>query len=150
MRTQLQSHQIHVDEQLQTHLQETASMFSDVKKTQLDLTERAEVLENVVEDVKRIQADIEATNIKTVMSIIDKSRNVIPEGNKGTRQNLDDYPSRLHNHLDDAMLQVEKRNTTDERKQNITTQANSLLTSHMENESYIVPNAVGAGLALLN
>ncbi|CAG2214181.1 unnamed protein product [Mytilus edulis] len=52
MLSQIQSNQMHVDKQLQTHLQENISMFSDIRVTQENLKERVEVLVDREEDAK--------------------------------------------------------------------------------------------------
>ncbi|CAG2257512.1 unnamed protein product [Mytilus edulis] len=109
MISQIQSHHKLVDEKLQTHFQETTSMFSDFRITQ---EERAEIFIDRVEDAKReiqeqhdkLQTHVDKTNVNIVTSNTD-TRNVI-------QKNMNDFETRLHHHIDDAMLQAVKKTPT--------------------------------------
>ncbi|XP_063429155.1 uncharacterized protein LOC134712004 [Mytilus trossulus] len=111
-----------IKEQLQTNLQETTSMFSDIRITQLETKERTEVLENQVDDVnRRIQEDMKEINRK-----VDTTKNVIYEDTKADMQeavvqvktridslerHLDEQHNKLHTHVDKIELNAVKSST---------------------------------------
>ncbi|CAG2214180.1 unnamed protein product [Mytilus edulis] len=86
--------------------------------------------------------DEQHDKLHTLIDITELNAVTITDIRSGMKTNMDENETRLHHHIDDAMLQAVKRTPT--------AQANSLLTSHMENKCYVVPNAVQAGLAMLD